>query len=48
MCIAYWHAWEVSYVMAGCNVVAILTTAEMYAETVECMSNAGSVWYVGV
>ena len=29
MCIAYWHAWGVSYVMAGCNVVAILSTADM-------------------
>ena len=29
MCIAYWHAWGVSYVMAGCNVVAILSTPDM-------------------
>ena len=31
---------------------SILSMADMvrfdYAETVQCMSNAGSVWYVGV
>ena len=37
--------------MGGCNVVAILSMAAMsclYAETVEWMSRAGSVWYVGI
>ena len=43
-----------SYVVGGCKVVAILSMADMvcldcmYGETVECMSSAGSVWYVGV
>ena len=35
--------------MGCCNVVAVLSMADMvcldYAETVQCMSNAGSVWY---
>ena len=38
--------------MGCCSVVAILSMADMvcldYAETVQCMSNAGSMWYVGV
>ena len=42
-----------SYVVGGCNVVAILSmtyglSCLPYAETVECMSSARSVWYVGV
>ena len=42
------HAWGVSYVVGGCNVVAALRMADMvYAETMECMSSAGSVWYIG-
>ena len=38
--------------MGCCNVFAILSMADMAcldcAETVQCLSNAGSVWYVGV
>ena len=39
--------------MGCCNVVAIQSMADMvcldciYAETVQCMSSPGSVWYVG-
>ena len=42
------------WVAAMYNVVAILSMADiyglscLYAETVESMSRAGSVWYVGV
>ena len=38
-----------SYNVGCCNVVAILSMADMVslcAETVQCMSSAGSVWYV--
>ena len=47
-------AWGVSYVVCGCNVVAILNMADMvclnclYAETGECMSSVGSVQFDGV
>ena len=43
------------YVVSGCNVQCSCYTEHgryglscLYAETVECMSSAGSVWYVGV
>ena len=42
------------YVVSGCNVQCSCYTEHgryglscLYAETVECMSSAGSVWYVG-
>ena len=44
-----------SYVLGGCNVHCSCYTEHcryglscLYAETVECMSNDGSVWYVGL
>ena len=42
-----------SYVVGCCNVVAILSMADTAvcrncAVLVQCLSNVGSVWYVGV
>ena len=42
VCSACWCAWGVSYVVGGCNVVAILSMSCLYAETVECISSARS------
>ena len=45
--------WGVGYVAGGCNVQCICYTDHgryglscLYAETVESMSSAGSIWYV--
>ena len=50
----YVCAWGMSYVVGGCNVQWSCYTEHggyglscLYAETVKCMSSAGSVWYVG-
>ena len=41
-----------SYVVGCCNVVAVLSMADMVCldcmQKLQCMSNAGSVWYAGV
>ena len=46
--------WVVFWVAEMYSVVAILSMADMaclnslYAETLECMTSAGFVWYIGV
>ena len=44
----YVCAWGVSYVVGGCNVVAILNMADMVCLNCLCMSSAGSVQFDGV
>ena len=45
-------AQRVSYDVGCCNVVAILSMVDTVCldcmQKLQCMSNAGSVWYVGV
>ena len=42
MCSAFWCAWRVSYVVGCCNVVAILSMADMVC--LDCMQKPCSAW----